>query len=82
MNNQRRRVISKEALRVSKVLEALCDIQASIQEVQDDEQFAYDNTPENLQYTDRFIESEEALEHLEDAISSLEEAIESLENIA
>lgn len=82
MNNQRRRVIAKETLRVDGVLEALRDIQANIQEVQDDEQFAYDNTPENLQCTDRFIDSEEALEHLDDAINRLEEAMESLGNIA
>lgn len=82
MNNQRRKVIAKNMLRISEVLETLRNTQANIQEVQDDEQFAYDNTPENLQCTDRFIDSEEALEHLDDAINSLEEAMESLGNIA
>ena len=82
MNNQRRKVIAKNMLRISEVLDTLRNTQANIQEVQDDEQFAYDNTPENLQCTDRFIDSEEALEHLDDAINSLEEAMESLGNIA
>jgi len=47
----------------------------------DDEQDAYDNMPENLQGSDRGMESEEAQESLESAIEALEEAISYLEDI-
>ena len=40
-----------------------------------------DNTPENLQGTDRYSESENAIDVLDDVVDDLESAIESLNEI-
>lgn len=71
MNKERRR----------RIVDAIKKIESLVQDILDDEQEAYDNMPENLQYSDNGLASEEAQENLEAAIESLEEAISLLEEI-
>jgi hypothetical protein len=53
----------------------------TLQEVLDDEQFAFDNMPENLQGSMRGMESEEAIEKLENSIDKIAEVIDELDEI-
>ena len=71
MNKERRK----------RITDAIKRIESLVQDILDDEIDAYDNIPENLQESDRAIESEEAQENLEAAIDALEEAISCLEEI-
>lgn len=64
-----------------RITDAIKRIESLVQDILDDEVDAYDNIPENLQESDRAIESEEAQENLEAAIEALEEAICCLEDI-
>ena len=61
-----------------KLLEHAKDV---LQKVLDDEQFSFDNMPENLQGSMRGMESEEAISLMEEAIDKLEEVVGELENI-
>lgn len=45
-----------------------------VRDARDEEQYALDNMPENLQSSERYEAMEEAIDHLEDAISSIDEA--------
>lgn len=74
MNKERRNKISQ----ISQELRA---IKIKLAQVTDDEQFAFDNMPENLQCSMRGETSEECLEYLDEALESIENAIEQLENI-
>ena len=71
MNNQRRKEIKK----------VIMDIESVVQTLLDEEQEAFDNMPESLQYSDNGIVSEEAQDSLSAAIDALEEAIGCLEEI-
>lgn len=52
-----------------------------LQAIQDEEQDAVDNMPESLQYTDRYLDMEQAAEALGDAANTMSELIDSLEGI-
>lgn len=52
-----------------------------LQEVLDEEQLAFDNMPENLQYSTRGEEAQEAIDYISEAIECLDNAIEQLESI-
>lgn len=71
MNNERRKEIAK----------AITNIEGVIQDILSDEEYAYDNMPENLQWSERGIASEEAQNSLSAAIDALEEAVMCLEEI-
>ena len=84
MNKDRRARIDRECERLAEAnallpedrlsaMELLSDIQFNVEQVLDEEQEAYDNMPENLQYSDRGCISEECIDALEEAVSSLEE---------
>lgn len=73
MNKDRRKIIADLADRLSFLLD-------EVQEVVEAEEDYYNNVPENLQGSDRFSESEEAISSLNDATSSIDEAIEALNN--
>ena len=74
MNKERRERIKAGI----KLLEHAKDV---LQKVLDDEQFSFDNMPENLQGSMRGMESEEAISLMEEAIDKLEEVVGELENI-
>lgn len=69
MNKQRRREIAEEIRKIERVVSSILA----------DEEFAFDNMPENLQYSERGDASQEAQDNLSSAVDSLEEAISYLE---
>lgn len=74
MNKQRRTEIKSIILELEV-------IKSRLDNVLSDEQYAFDNMPENLQYSMRGEESQEAIDYMEEAMSNLEEAISQLEEI-
>ena len=75
MNNARRS-------KIAEVVTSLNSLSMKIDRIMDEEQSGLDNIPENLQGTERYQKSEEAVSALEDAMNSLEECIEHLETAA
>lgn len=73
MNSERR-----ERLRES--INNLRRAESIIDTVLEQEKEALDNIPENLQYSDRSVSMESAINYLEDAISNVQEAIDNTEN--
>ena len=71
MNKQRRKSISEN-------ISLLENIKSNIEDILSDEEFAFDNMPENLQGSLRGEESETAIDLLSSAIDDLENAINSL----
>lgn len=71
MNKQRRKEITN-------IISELEIIKSRLYEVLNDEQISFDNMPENLQYSMRGEESQEAIENMEEAVNGLDEAIENL----
>ena len=74
MNNNRR-------ARLQEICEQLQSLMADLQEIQDEEQKAFDNLPENLQISGRGEAMEENISSMEDAYSSMEDACSSIEEI-
>lgn len=72
MNNIRR-------TKLAKLYEELETLKSLLEEVAEEEQEAFGNIPENLQYTERYEKAEEAVDNLDTAVSALEEALESIE---
>lgn len=68
MNRTRREAIGD-------LIEQLENIQQQIETLKDEEQTAYDNLPETLQYSERGETMTEAIDNLENAESGVEEAI-------
>ncbi len=78
MNKARRKRINEVA---SKIESFLTDIKSEIEDIQADEEYAYDSMPENLQGSMRGMDSEEAIDLLNEAIEKIEEAVDSLNSI-
>ena len=74
MNKERRN-------KIVKIINDIENIKSNLQDVLSDEEFAFDNMPENLQSSMRGEESEEAIEILSEAIDALRTACENLEEI-
>lgn len=74
MNKTRRKQIEKT---IEKIVNSISELET----IKDDEQDVYDNIPENLQATDRAMESEDAINTLEEAIDNLSEIVESLNGL-
>ena len=74
MNNTRRKQIQK-------CLDVLKEVQADLVLILSDEQDSYDSIPENLQYSMRAEESQDAIDTLDDALDNLGNAIDNLEDI-
>lgn len=81
MNNARRKSIKTLKSRIEAILVEINDIHDNLEIVLDEEQDAFDNMPENLQYSERGENSSNAIDSLTEAISNLEEAISNLEEI-
>ncbi len=64
MNKERRKSVEKAAARVT-------DTIALLEEVQSDEQDAFDNMSEGVQESERGEESEAALDNIQEALDSL-----------
>ena len=74
MNKERR-------VKISKIINDIENIKSNLQDVLSDEEFAFDNMPENLQSSMRGEESEEAIECMNEAIDALDEALSQLSDI-
>lgn len=72
MNNPRRK-------KLAKLQEQIEEIRMALEEILEEEQEAYDNMPENLQYSERGEKAEECISALEDAVSNLEEVVENID---
>jgi hypothetical protein len=70
MNKQRRKEIAN----------TIRDIERVVSNILEDEEEAFDNMPENLQYSERGDMSQEAQDNLSCAVDALEEAISYLED--
>jgi len=74
MNKQRREKIKECRSMIEDVRDMLDDIQS-------DEQMAFDNLPENLQYSLRGEEMEEAIDYIGNAVDYLDNAVDELDGI-
>ena len=71
MNNKRRKEISK-------IVSTLEDVRDRLSEVVDEEQCAFDNMPESIQYSERGYNMQEAIDNLDDAIGNIVDSIDNL----
>lgn len=87
MNKQRRSVLRKAISQLAnantlavkdKTISHLKVVQQAVQECADDEEFAYDNLPESLQYSERGEDMSENVSILNDASADLEAIIEQI----
>lgn len=62
-------------------LNAIQNAHDVLEEVRDEEQDAYDNLPEGLQYSERGDLMQEAVDNLDEAVDYLDDVISSLENV-
>ena len=74
MNKQRRNEISS-------IVSELENLKSRLESVHMEEEMVFDNMPENLQYSMRGEESQEAIDCMSEAISNLEEEIDQLSEI-
>lgn len=74
MNKQRRKIISECTLQIEQ-------IKSTLEDVKMDEEFAFDNMPENLQGSERGEEMEEVIDCLEEVMNTLDDAIEQLSQL-
>lgn len=74
MNKQRRKEIEK-------ICERLEDLYSDLEYVMDEEQSAFDNLPESLQYTEKGEQMEENVSTIENSLDSIREAIDNLEDL-
>ena len=72
MNNVRREFIQN-------LVDKLYDIQSDLDSIQEEEQEAFDNIPENLQNSERYEQAGAAVAALDSAAENLCECINSLE---
>ena len=75
MNKKRKKAIAKS-------MEQIRDICEEIAVIQEEEQEYFDNMPENLQGSERGMESESVIDVLANTIGDLESVAETLEAIA
>lgn len=66
MNNDRRK-------RINKAKDLILQAKGILEDVLNEEEMAFDSMPENLQGSQRGMDSEDAIDSLTDAIESLEE---------
>ena len=74
MNNNRRNEIHRICSKLNNLMEEL-------KSVCEDEQFAFDNMPENLQGSERGMASEDAIDAMNSAMDHLSEAWDCLDEI-
>lgn len=67
--------------KIQQIIDNINLVKSKLQNVLDDEEFAFDSMPENLQYSIRGEESQEAIDYMNEAIEHLDNAIEVLESI-
>ena len=81
MNKERRREIGEVIKAIINAKDTLNQTTKDLQTILDDEEFAFDNMPENLQGSLRGMDSEDAIDTMTDVIESLTEIIDNLDDI-
>ena len=86
MNNKRRKKIKTmigtlETIQTFANYNLIESIKDEIEDILWEEQDAYDNMPENLQYSMRGEESSDAIDYLQEAVDKLDEAVDILNEI-
>lgn len=71
----------KRKSEIAEVKEAIQELIDRVNEIKDDEEFAMDSVPENLQGSMRYSDMENAVDNMSECIDSLESAVDYLENI-
>lgn len=74
MNKQRRGIISK-------CIEELEDIKSRLEDVQNEEESAYDNLPDSLMYSEKGDTMQENIDNLSNVIGYIEDSISDLNDI-
>lgn len=67
--------------RIAEIIDALSDLQETINMIREEEDESRENMPENMQYGDRYYASEECSDWLEEAYESIDSALDTLGNI-
>lgn len=78
MNKQRRKELMKIAcsLTMTTTKEQVEDFINDIENLKFEEEIFYNNAPENLQYSRRYMDSEDAINYMDDALDYLNSALE------
>lgn len=63
---------------LSEIVSNLMDAQEELNAIQDEEQEAFDNLPESLQYSERGDSMQEAIDAMDSALDDLDSVIESI----
>ena len=80
MNKKRRERIANIIFEIEKIKSDIEKIKSDLEDVKLDEEIAFDNMPENLQYSMRGEESQDAIDTLDTANDLVQEALDSLES--
>lgn len=67
--------------KIAKVIDLLEDAKILLEEIQEEEQNAFDNMPENLQESERGTQMEENIYNLEEGASNIADVIDSIESM-
>lgn len=78
MNNERRKEISKVATKFDAIKGALEEISTDLERIRDEEDEYKESIPENLQNTDRYHTSDNAIDKLTEAQEYVQEAIDNV----
>lgn len=81
MNKKRKNDVNTAIEYIKNASSDLVTAQEILDRVTDQEQDALDNTPESFQETDRYYDSENAIEVLESAVDSLSDVVSDLNDI-
>lgn len=65
--------------KLSKLQEQIDELRMALEDILEEEQEAFDNMPESIQYSEKGELMEEGISALEDAVSNLEEAVENID---
>lgn len=81
MNKARRRDIAKLVERIQSLQSDMELLLEDLEAVRDEENEAFENIPENMQYSERYEKAEMAVENLDSAFDAFEEAKDSMDEI-
>lgn len=82
MNKMRRNEIVSVATEAKEIQEAMGSLKTRLELVYSDEEYAYDSMPDNLKYSWRGQEAEEAVNSMERVLDYMKEIIEELSYIS
>lgn len=78
MNKTRRNKLYKDTLELKIAKNNLIKISDNLTNIKIDEEIVYENIPDNLQDSDRAVESEMAIDYMEQAIDLINEGVDKL----